>query len=186
MPAHQAVMGFRRDPDAVKGRKLERDLLRRVLKLARPYRALLIAFLVGIVLDAVVTAIQPLLLRSLLDTAIPERNRGLVWLLGGLAVALALTDAVLGLAQRYFSARVGEGLIYDMRVRLFDHVQRMPLSFFTRTQTGALMSRLNNDVVGAQQAVTNTLGTVASNAIGLTVTLTFMLALEWRLTILTL
>jgi ATP-binding cassette, subfamily B, bacterial len=180
------MMGFRRDPNAVKGRKLERDLLRRVLRLARPYRSLLVAFLVGIVLDAVVTAIQPLLLRSLLDTAIPDKNRTLVWILGGAAVGLALTDAALGLAQRYFSARVGEGLIYDMRVALFDHVQRLPLSFFTRTQTGALMSRLNNDVVGAQQAVTNTLGTVASNAIGLAVTLTFMLALEWRLTILTL
>jgi ATP-binding cassette subfamily B protein len=184
--AHQAMMGFRRDPNAVKGRKIERALLRRVLKLARPYRPLLIAFLVGIVLDAVVTAIQPLLLRSLLDNAIPDKNRTLVWLLGGAAVGLALTDAGLGLAQRYFSARVGEGLIYDMRVKLFDHVQRLPLSFFTRTQTGALMSRLNNDVIGAQQAVTNTLGTVASNAIGLTVTLAFMLALEWRLTILTL
>jgi ATP-binding cassette subfamily B protein len=186
MQAHQAMMGFRRDPNAVKGRKVERALLRRVLKLARPYRALLIAFLVGIVLDAVVTAVQPLLLRSLLDTAIPEKDRTLVWILGGAAVLLALLDAGLGLAQRYFSSKVGEGLIYDMRVKLFDHVQRLPLSFFTRTQTGALMSRLNNDVVGAQQAVTNTLGTVASNAITLVVTLTFMLALEWRLTILTL
>ncbi len=186
MQAHQAMMGFRRDPNAVKGRKVERALIRRVLKLARPYRAMLIAFLVGIILDAVVTAVQPLLLRSLLDTAIPDKNRTLVWILGGTAVLLALTDAALGLAQRYFSSRIGEGLIYDMRVSLFDHVQRLPLSFFTRTQTGSLMSRLNNDVVGAQQAVTNTLGTVASNAIGLTVTLTFMLILEWRLTILTL
>ena len=82
-------MGFRRDPNAVKGRKVERALLRRVLKLARPYRAMLIAFLVGIVLDAVVTAIPPLLLRSLLDTAIPDKNRTLVWILGGAAVVLA-------------------------------------------------------------------------------------------------
>ncbi len=86
-------MGFRRDPNAVKGRKIERALLRRVLKLARPYRAMLIAFLVGIVLDAIVTAIQPLLLRSLLDTAIPDKNRTLVWILGGTAVFLVLTDA---------------------------------------------------------------------------------------------
>ena len=88
MQAHQAMMGFRRDPNAVKGRKVERDLLRRVLKLARPYRMFLIALLVGIVVDAVVTAVQPLLLRSLLDTAIPEKDRTLVWVLGGLAVLL--------------------------------------------------------------------------------------------------
>ena len=88
--------------------------------------------------------------------------------------------------QRWYSARIGEGLIYDMRIALFDHVQRLPISFFTRTQTGSLMSRMNNDVIGAQQAVTNTLGTVVSNVITLVVTLTFMLALEWRLTLLTL
>ena len=88
--------------------------------------------------------------------------------------------------QRWYSARVGEGLIYDLRVALFDHVQRLPIAFFTRTQTGALQSRLNNDVIGAQQAVTSTLGTVVSNVITLVVTLTVMLALEWRLTLLTL
>jgi len=102
------------------------------------------------------------------------------------AVGLALASAGLSLLQRYYSARIGEGLIYDMRVALFDHVQRLPISFFTRTQTGSLMSRLNNDVIGAQQAVTNTLGTVGSNVITLVVTLSFMLALEWRLTLLTL
>ena len=88
--------------------------------------------------------------------------------------------------QRYYSARIGEGLIFDMRTALFDHVQHQPLSFFTRTQTGSLMSRMNNDVIGAQQAVTNTLGTVFSNIVGVVVTLAFMLALEWRLTLLTL
>ena len=93
---------------------------------------------------------------------------------------------MLSLVQRYYSARIGEGLIYDLRVALFDHVQRMPLAFFTRTQTGALQSRLNNDVIGAQQAVTNTLGTVVSNVIQLVVTLTIMFRLEWRLTLLTL
>src|SRR5581483_3697781 len=102
------------------------------------------------------------------------------------AVLLAVASAALSLLQRWFSARVGEGLIYDLRVALFDHVQRLPLSFFTRTQTGSLMSRLNNDVIGAQQAVTNTLGTVVSNIIMLGVTLSVMLGLEWRLTVLTL
>ena len=99
---------------------------------------------------------------------------------------LALLNAGLTLVQRYYSARIGEGLIFDMRTALFDHVQHQPLSFFTRTQTGSLMSRMNNDVIGAQQAVTNTLGTVFSNVVSVIVTVTFMLALEWRLTLLTL
>ena len=99
---------------------------------------------------------------------------------------LALVNAGLTLIQRYYSARIGEGLIFDMRTALFDHVQHQPLSFFTRTQTGSLMSRMNNDVIGAQQAVTNTLGTVFSNVVSVVVTITFMLALEWRLTLLTL
>ncbi|HEX6312193.1 MAG TPA: ABC transporter ATP-binding protein [Acidimicrobiia bacterium] len=186
MMPHQTMMSFRRDPDALRGKRLERALVRRVLRLARPYRKLLVGFLFAVIGGAVVTAIPPLLLKSLLDTAVPEANRGMVTVLAAGAVGLALGSAALSLLQRYYSARIGEGLIYDMRVSLFDHVQRLPISFFTRTQTGALMSRLNNDVIGAQQAVTNTLGTVGSNIITLIVTLSFMLALEWRLTILTL
>ena len=183
---HQTMMGFRRDPEAVKGRRVERALVRRVLRLAGPYRKQVVGFLAAVVLGAVVTALPPLLLKSLIDTAIPDRDRAMVALLAGGAVLLAVTNALLGLAQRWYSAKIGEGLIYDMRVALFDHVQRLPLSFFTRTQTGALMSRLNNDVIGAQQAVTNTLGTVVSNVITLCVTLGFMLGIEWRLTLLTL
>jgi ATP-binding cassette subfamily B protein len=102
------------------------------------------------------------------------------------AVGLALANAALSLVQRYYSARIGEGLIYDLRVALFDHVQRMPIAFFTRTQTGALQSRLNSDVVGAQQAVTTTLGTVLQNVIQLAVTLTIMFKLDWRITLMTL
>jgi ATP-binding cassette subfamily B protein len=181
-----AVRGFQRDTEALKGRKIERALVRRVLRTARPYRRLLIGFLATVVVAAVVAAIPPLVLRALLDTAIPDRDRTLVFVLTGAVVLLAFTDAGLSLLQRWFSARIGEGLIYDLRSALFDHIQRLPLAFFTRTQTGALMSRLNNDVIGAQQAVTNTLGTVVSNVISLGVTLSFMLALEWRLTILTL
>jgi ATP-binding cassette subfamily B protein len=186
MAMHQTIMSFRRDPDAVRGRRVERDLLRRVLAMARPYRGQLIGFLVAVIAAAVVAAIPALLLRSLLDTAVPEKDFTLLWILALGAVILAVASAGLSLLQRWYSARIGEGLIYDMRVQLFDHVQRLPVSFFTRTQTGALMSRLNNDVIGAQQAVTNTLGTVFSNAISLVVTLTFMLVLDWRLTILTL
>ncbi len=186
MAMHQTIMSFRRDPDAVRGRRVERDLLRRVLAMARPYRRQLIGFLIAVVVAAIVGAIPALLLRSLLDNAVPQEDFTLLWVLALGAVLLALANAGLSLLQRWYSARIGEGLIYDMRVSLFDHVQRLPLSFFTRTQTGALMSRLNNDVIGAQQAVTNTLGTVFSNAISLVVTLSFMLVLEWRLTILTL
>jgi ATP-binding cassette subfamily B protein len=185
MMDHRTLAGFRRD-EALRGRQLNRQTLRRVLGYVGPYRAILIGFLITIVLDAIVMAIPPLLLRSLLDTAVPEHNRTMVAVLAMTAVALAFADAFLSLLQRWFSARMGEGLIYDLRVQLFDHVQRMPIAFFTRTQTGALQSRLNNDVVGAQQAVTSTLGTVVSNVINITVVLTIMLKLEWRLTLLTL
>ncbi len=138
------------------------------------------------ILAAVVSAVPPLILRAVIDTAIPDKDRQLVALLAAGAVFLALFNAGLSLVQRYYSAGIGEGLIFDMRTALFDHVQHQPLSFFTRTQTGSLMSRMNNDVIGAQQAVTNTLGTVFSNVVTVVVTLAFMLALEWRLTLLTL
>ena len=180
------IASFRRDPDSVRGKNLERETIRRVIGLCRPYRRQLIGFLVTVILAAIVGAIPPLILRSLLDNAVPEENRTLVAVLAFAAVGLAITSSAMSLVQRWYSAKIGEGLIYDLRVALFDHVQRLPLSFFTRTQTGALMSRMNNDVIGAQQAVTNTLGTVVSNIITLIVTLGFMLALDWRLTILTL
>jgi ATP-binding cassette subfamily B protein len=182
----QTVSSFRRDPSAVKGKRLERDLLRRVYRMTRPYRGALIGFLVVVIIGAVLGAIPALLFRALIDTAIPEKDQTLVFFLAAAAVAIALATAGLNLLQRWYSSRVGEGLIYDMRVALFDHVQRLPISFFTRTQTGSLQSRLNNDVIGAQQAVTNTIGTVVQNVITLAVTLSAMLVLEWRLTILTL
>ena len=182
---HQTVMGFRRDPD-VRGKGFERELLRRVLGMTRPYRKALIGFLVTVIAAAGIGAVQPLLFRALIDDALKNRDKHLLLLLALGAVAIAIATAALSLFQRWFSAKVGEGLIFDMRVALFDHVQRFPISFFTRTQTGSLMSRLNNDVVGAQQAVTNTLGTVVSNVITLVVFLSVMLGLEWRLTILTL
>jgi ATP-binding cassette, subfamily B, bacterial len=180
-----AMRGFRRDPEVL-AKRIDRSLVRRVLRLARPYRAQLVGFLMTAVAASVATVIPPLLFRSLLDTAVPNKDRGLVTWLALAAVGLALANALMSLWQRWFSARIGEGLIYDMRAALFDHVQRMPVSFFTRAQTGALMSRMNNDVIGAQQAITNTMGTVVSNVIGLSVTLAVMLGLEWRLTILTL
>jgi ATP-binding cassette, subfamily B, bacterial len=186
MMNHQTMMSFRRDSDMVRGRSIERTTLRRVLRSVRPYRRLVIGFVTCVTLGAITSAVPPLLFRSLIDVAIPERDRGLLTALAAGAVALAFANAALSLLQRWLSSRIGEGLIYDLRVALFDHVQHQPLAFFTRTQTGALQSRLNSDVVGAQQAVTNTLGTVVANGISLIVTLSIMLALEWRLTILTL
>ncbi|MDZ4825362.1 MAG: ABC transporter ATP-binding protein [Actinomycetota bacterium] len=182
---HRTISGFTRD-DAIRRRQIDRVVLRRVLTMCRPYRRLLIGFVVAVVAGAVAGAIPPLLFRSLLDTAVPNEDRTMVAALAVAAVGLAFANAILSLIQRWFSSRIGEGLIYDLRVALFDHVQRMPIAFFTRTQTGALQSRLNNDVIGAQQAVTSTLGTVVSNAITIAVTLTIMFKLQWQLTLLTL
>ncbi len=182
---YHTVRGFSRD-DTTRRKHVDRRVLRRVFTYVRPYRRPLIGFVVAVVGASIAAAIPPLLFRSLLDNAVPDKNRQLVAVLAMAAVALAFANAILSLVQRWFSSRIGEGLIYDLRVALFDHVQHMPLAFFTRSQTGALQSRLNSDVIGAQQAVTSTLGTVVSNCIGLVVTLAIMLALDWRLTILTL
>ena len=183
---HRAAAGFRRDRVPVADKHLDRGVLRRVMKYVRPYRSLVIVFIVAVVIDSVVEVAPPLLLKSLLDEAIPHKDTGLVVFLASAAVVLAFADAALSLVQRWLSSCIGEGIIYDLRVSLFDRVQRQPIAFFTRTQTGALQSRLNNDVIGAQNAVTNTLGTVVSNVILLAVSLTVMTILEWRLTILTL
>lgn len=174
------------DAEAVKGARLRRGSLRRVWFFARPYRSVIIWFLLAIVAAALLALVPPLAIRAILDTAIPERDRGAILLLAALVVAAALGDAALAIAQRWCSARVGEGLINDLRVALFAKVQRMPIAFFTRTQTGALTSRLNNDVIGAQNAVTSTLGSVVSNVVVLVTTLIAMFALEWRLTLLSL
>jgi ATP-binding cassette subfamily B protein len=181
-----AAWSFRRDRSALEGKHVERAVLRRVMHYIRPYRLQVVGFVLAVIAASVATVFTPLLLKGLIDNAIPEKSRSLVSILSLAAIAFALANALFSLVQRWLSARIGEGLIYDLRVALFDHVQRYPLAFFTRTQTGALQSRLNNDVIGAQQAVTNTLGTVVSNVIALVITLGVMVALEWRLTILTL
>ena len=137
-------------------------------------------------LQAVLDLVPPLLLRQIIDSAIPKGERGSLHLYAGLILAAAFVGAVLSLFERYWSSRIGEGLIYDLRVTLFDHVQRMPISFFTRTQTGALVSRMNNDVIGAQRAVTGTLGSVVSNSITLTTVLITLFILQWQLTLLAL
>ncbi len=174
------------DPTRIEGASLQQGVVRRVRDLARPYTRLLVGFLATIVAAALVDLAPPLLFRAIIDDAIPTGDRAQLNRLAAAVVAFAVVAAGLALAERWFSSKVGEGLIYDLRVRLFDHVQRMPVAFFTRTQTGALISRLNNDVIGAQRALTSTLGSVVSNIIVLGTTLTAMLILEWKLTLLAL
>ena len=172
--------------DAVKGVQLQEGTLRRVWGFARPYRGTIALFLAAIFAAALLALVAPFVVRGIIDTAIPNSDRGLIVLLASIAVAAAIADAALAIVQRWCSSRVGEGLIFDLRRALFAKVQRMPVAFFTRTPTGSITSRLNNDVIGAQTAVTSTLGSVVSNVIVLLTTLAAMFALEWRLTLLTL
>jgi ATP-binding cassette, subfamily B, bacterial len=182
MPAGHRLLGS--DAEAVKGKTISRQTSRRILTLARPYRFLLMGFVATILVSALLALLPPLVFRRLIDHSIPASDGGEVNLLAGLLITSAFIEAGLALAERWFSARVGEGLIYDLRVSLYDHVQRLPLGFFTRVQTGSLISRMNNDVIGAQRALTGTLGQVISNGIVLLTTLVAMMLLEWRLTML--
>ena len=150
---------------------------------ARPYRHLLGVFLGLIVFEAVIGAANPLILRAIIDRGIVKGDTGLIVTLSLIVAGIAILDAVLSLVQRWISASIGEGLIFDMRSKVFGHVQEMPISFFTRTQTGALVSRLNNDVLGAQQAFTDTMSSVIGNLIGVTVTLIAMFILSWQITL---
>src|SRR3954464_14405054 len=179
--AHSAMRG----KDHLKGKSLDRGVVRRVWTFARPYRRMILGFLATIVVGSLIGIIPPLIFRRIINV-IPHKDFGAINQLAVFAVSLALIDAGLSVVQRWWSSRIGEGLIFDLRTALYDHVQRMPLAFFTRTQTGALISRMNNDVVGAQQAMTGTLGTVVSNVMDVAFTLAAMIALEWRLTLLAL
>ena len=175
-----------RDTDAVRDVHLQEGTSRRVWSFARPYRATIGLFLTAILIAALLALVPPLVVREILDNAIPQGDRRLIIWLASAAVVSALADAALQILQRWCSARIGEGLIADLRIALYAKVQRLPIGFFTRTPTGAITSRLNNDVVGAQSALTSTLGSVVSNIIVLITTLITMAALEWRLTLLSL
>jgi ATP-binding cassette subfamily B protein len=153
------------------------------MRFAAPYRRMLGVFLAVIVVDALIGVWNPLIYREIIDGGIARHNSHLIFLLALLLGGLALVDALLSLAQRYISSRVGEGLIYDMREKVFGHVQEMPLAFFSRTQTGALISRLNNDVLGAQQAFTDTLSSIVSNLITVVLTVAVMAFLSWQITV---
>src|SRR5690242_4400775 len=163
--------------------KIERRTLRRVLGFAHPHRATISLFLAVTVADAVLVVVPPLLMARLVDDGINGGNTTLVIWLAVLVAVVAVADSGLGLVGGYLSSRIGEGLIYDLRTRVFAHVQRQSLAFFTRTQTGALVSRLNNDVIGAQRAFTSTLSGTVSNSVSVVVVGITMLALSWQVTV---
>jgi ATP-binding cassette, subfamily B, bacterial len=175
-----------RSEESTKQHQLTPGIMRRIAGFARPYRGALAVFLILIVIEAIVGAVNPLIYRAIIDNGILGHNVNLVAVLAGAVAGLAIFDAILGLAQRWLSARVGEGLIFDMRTKVFAHINEMPISFFTRTQTGALISRLNNDVMGAQQAFTDTFSSVVGNVIGVSITLVAMFFLSWQITMLSL
>jgi ATP-binding cassette, subfamily B, bacterial len=179
------VRGFRMDPSVTK-QKLKPGTVRRIATYARPYRWLLAVFLLATSIDAVITVVNPLLLREIIDHGILARNDRVVIWIAILVAAVAIFDAGLGFAIRWFSARIGEGLIYDLRTQVFDHVQRQPIAFFTRAQTGSLVSRLDGDVVGAQQAITSTLSGVISNILSLIVILITLFYLSWLVSVIAL
>ena len=177
-----AIGSFARDR-SITQQRLKPGTVRRIASYARPYRWTLAVFLIGTSVSAVITIAVPLLLKTLIDRGILPRNTAVVLWVAGLVAALALFSALLSIWQRWLSARIGEGLIYDLRTQVFEHVQRQPIAFFTRAQTGSLVSRLNSDVIGAQQAITSTLSGVVSNVLSLLLVLGAMLYLSWLVTV---
>ncbi len=176
------MRSFSRDR-SITHQRLKPGIVRRVASYARPYRWTLALFLIGTSVSAVITVAVPLLLKTIIDNGILKHNTTLVLWVAGLVAALALFSAFLSIWQRWLSARIGEGLIYDLRTEVFEHVQRQPIAFFTRAQTGSLVSRLNSDVIGAQQALTSTLSGVVSNVLSLLLVLGAMLYLSWLVTV---
>ncbi len=180
-----AMRSMRRD-DSLKGSQIRPGTAKRMLRFAAPYKKTLAWFLVLIVFDSLIGVANPLIYRSIINQGIIGKNAHLIVLLAILIGTLAIVEAVLSIFERYASAKVGEGLIYDMRSKVFAHIQEMPIAFFTRTQTGALISRLNNDVLGAQSAFTNTLSSVVSNLLTVTLVLGAMFFLSWQITLVSL
>ncbi len=158
--------------------------MKRVWSYGRPYARGLIGIFVTIIVISSLSVVPAMLIRLLIDEAIPDKDLGLLTILGVAMIAIPLVNALFGVLQRLYSSRVGEGIIFDLRRELFSHLQRMSLRFFTATKTGELMNRLNSDVVGAQQAITGTFVTIVSNVISVVVILVVMIQAEWRLTLL--
>jgi len=176
------MRSFRQDR-SVLAHRVKKGTTRRILRFAVPYRRILTIFVPVVILDAVAGAVNPLILRAIIDTGVLKHRTHLVVILAAVAAGLALLSAVLSLLTRRIAAIIGEGLIFDLRSKVFRHIQKMPLAFFTRTQTGALVSRLNNDVIGAQQAFTTLLSNVVGNLITVVIVLGTMFFLSWQITL---
>jgi ATP-binding cassette subfamily B protein len=170
------------DP-SVKEQKLKPGTVKRIFSFARPYRTNIIIYLATVVVDAGLIVATPLLLKRLIDEGVIPKDPSVVTNLAILVGLIAIADAAFNMLGRYFSSRIGEGLIYDLRSLVFAHVQKQSIAFFTRTQTGALISRINSDVIGAQQAFTATLSGVVSNVVSLVLVTITMLILSWQITI---
>ena len=170
--------------ELAKGYKLPPGTIKRALKLASKYRSAIVAYLLVLIASSFTGVASAYIVRGFIDKAIVKHRGDLVGRYAIAGLVLAVFIGLIGLASRYLSSRIGEGLIFDLRVKLFDHVQRMSVAFFTRTQTGALISRLNNDVMGAQGAITSTLSSVVQSAITLVVTIAAMVAISWKVTLL--
>ncbi|MEY3165972.1 MAG: hypothetical protein RLZZ291_489, partial [Actinomycetota bacterium] len=171
---------------SVKDQKLKPGTVRRIASYALPYKNNLLLFLITVIIDALLVVTTPLLLKRLIDDGVIPGDSGLVTRLALLVGAIAIADALISMVGRWFSARIGEGLIYDLRTQVFQHIQRQSIAFFTRTQTGALISRINSDVIGAQQAFTTTLSGLVSNILTLTLVVATMLFLSWQITVVSL
>jgi len=168
---------------SVLNNKIKPGTTKRILKFAAPYRWLLGLFLIIVIVDALVGVVNPLIFRSIINNGIMHGNAPLVIHLAILVGVLAIIDAGLTFATSYLSARIGNDIVLSMRTKLFEHIQKMPLAFFTRTQTGSLVSRLNNDVTGAQTAFTDVLSNVIGNFITVALVLAAMFTLSWQITL---
>ena len=180
-----ALMSMSSD-QSVKHQKLKAGTLRRIFSFALPYRKSLAIFIFTVVIDAILIVATPLLLRSLVDDGVVPGRSDIVTRLALIVAALAIADAAFSMMGRWFSSRIGEGLIYDLRSQVFEHVQKQSIAFFTRTQTGSLISRINGDVIGAQQAFTSTLSGIVSNSLTLILVVITMLTLSWQITLISL
>jgi ATP-binding cassette subfamily B protein len=184
--AHFGLMGSLRNDPSVTHQKLKPGTVRRIIGYAKPYKLYLTLFLIATIFDSLITVVNPVLLGKIIDEGILPRDEAVVLLLAGAVAAVALFDAFLGFVIRWFSARIGEGLIYDLRTQVFSHVQQQPIAFFTRAQTGSLVSRLNSDVIGAQQAITSTMSSVISNILTTVAILVTMFSVSWQISLIAL
>ena len=185
MSMHAGWMALRTlsSDQSVKNAKLKPGTLKRIFAYAIPYKSVFALFLICLIADAVLTVATPLLLRELIDNGVIPKDRSIVTTMAVAVALLAIASALVNIVVRWISAKIGEGLIYDLRSQVFRHVQEQSIAFFTRTQTGALISRINSDVIGAQRAFTSTFSGIISNVLTLVLVVGTMLALSWQITV---